>query len=275
MAEEKNPYISLVDKDVPVDQEQSVENNPYISLLPNDEPERKGTVTIGEPSNIDKYINTAIGAGTGALTGPMLQRLMEAGLSPKQTKTPFNPTGRFVEDSIQNWRTYADRQNEQAKAVRRANEMAKKYPNYNALPKPEPEKTLVGKMLSPLEEVGNRLGSVGKTIGETIGPRLGGALAMGSGAMEATDAYNRYQNNDPYGALIAGAGAVGSGLSMLPAVSPPTAILKGIGATVATASPFAMMLHDYLRDRAVKDGTAQTQQQPPQQQPQQQAPQQQ
>jgi hypothetical protein len=49
------------------------------------------------------------------------------------------------------------------------------------------------------------------------------------------------------GALIAGAGAVGSAASMLPPVSPPTAIAKGVGATAAFASPFALMLYDYLR----------------------------
>jgi hypothetical protein len=271
MAKEKNPYLSLIDNNAPVENnEASSSENPYASLIPKEEQvESKGTVNTSEPNQIDKLINASIGAGTGALTGPMLQRLMEAGLSPKQAKTPFNETKRYVEDSVQNWRMYADRQNEQAKAVRRANELTKKYPNYNPLPQAEPEKTLGRKLLSPLESVGNRLGTVSKAIGENLGPSMGGALALGSGAFNATDAINRANNNDPIGATIAGIGAVGSGLSMLPPVSLPTAVLKGVGATMATASPFALMLNDYLRNRAVKEGMAQQPQQPPQQPPQQ------
>jgi hypothetical protein len=44
-------------------------------------------------------------------------------------RTPFQPTGRSVEQSVNNWRTYAQAQNEAAKGVRRATELNKKFPN--------------------------------------------------------------------------------------------------------------------------------------------------
>ena len=76
-----------------------------------------------------------------------------------------------------------------------------------------------------------------------ISGMLGGMGALGEGA----EAYNRWQQGDVPGAIISGLGALGSGASLVPAVSPPTAIVKGIGTTVGALSPLALMAYDKLR----------------------------
>lgn len=276
MTTENNPYLSLIDNDVPVKQDESSTENPYLSLISKEEniPEKKDVKT-NQSFNVNNLMNAGIGAGTGFVAGPTLERMMAEALTPTKNepkRTYYNPRGRSVEESIENRRNYMDAQHEQDLGIRRKTEMAKKYPNYRPAVPEEPPKSIAQKIVSPLEAMGQKLGIVGNVIGKTAGPRLGGALALGSGAYDVSDAINRYQNNDPYGALISGAGAVGSGLAMLPPVSLPTAVLKGAGATMATVSPFAMMLHDYLRNRAVKEGMAQQPQQS--QQPSQQPPQQ-
>jgi hypothetical protein len=73
-------------------------------------------------------------------------------------------------------------------------------------------------------------------------PMAMGALTGASIAGGAQEAQTRYKAGDIPGAVIAGAGAVGGGLSMIPTI--PTRVL---GAGMATASPAALAVLDKMR----------------------------
>jgi len=190
------------------------------------------------------------GAAVGAKLGPTIQNVLGGTLTPPPptpARTPYNPRGVSVENSVANWKNYQNAQSEAAKGVVRNTEMRNKFPNFTrALPEPPPQ-NIMQKILSPLEAMGQKLGAVSSAMGQKTGPRLGGALSLGGGALQGSESYNRAQQGDIPGAVIAGIGSAGSAASMLPPVSPPTAIAKGVGATAAFASPFALMLYDYLR----------------------------
>jgi len=210
----------------------------------------QGAGDVAQTLSTEPILAGGAGAAIGAKVGPIVQDVLKGTLTPPPpapARTPYKPRGQFVEDSVSNWRTYHDAQSEAAKGVRRNTDLQRKFPNFTrTLPEPPPQ-NIMQRMLSPLEAMGQKLGAVSSEIGKTAGPRVGGALSLGGGAFQGSEAYNRQQQGDIPGALIAGAGAVGSAASMLPPVSPPTAIAKGVGATAAFASPFALMLYDYLR----------------------------
>jgi hypothetical protein len=234
------------------------------------EPSKEPTAKSGQPSSTSSFVNSLVqgagdvaqtiatdpraaavaGATIGAKVGPTAQDVLRGTLTPPPpapARTPYNPRGKSVEESVGNWKIYHDAQSEAAKQVRRNTDLQRKFPNFTrTLPEPPPQ-NIMQRMLSPLEAMGQKLGAVSSEIGKTAGPRVGGALSLGGGAFQGSEAYNRAQQGDIPGAVIAGAGAVGSAASMLPPVSPPTAIAKGVGATAAFASPFALMLYDYLR----------------------------
>ena len=231
-----------------------------------EEPSKESTVELGQPKLLNTLVQGAgdiprqvstepilaggVGAAVGAKLGPTIQNVLEGTLTPPPStpaRTPYNPRGVSVENSVANWKNYQNAQSEAAKGVVRNTDLRNKFPNFTrALPEPPPQ-NIMQKMLSPLEAMGQKLGAVSSAMGQKTGPRLGGALSLGGGAFQGSEAYNRAQQGDMPGAVIAGAGAVGSAASMLPPVSPPTAIAKGVGATAAFASPFALMLYDYLR----------------------------
>jgi hypothetical protein len=247
-----NPYLKLIDEDAPVrrGEEEVRQENPYTSLITKEEPTQGGSVTLGQPNIIDPTRPTVAGAVAGAVVGPTAQRVLASTLTPTSSapaKTAYNPRGVNVQDSVANWRNYQEAQSEVAKGVRRNTDLQKKFPNFTRAMPEQPPQNIMQRMLSPLEAMGQKLGGIGNVIGQTAGPRIGGALGLGGGALQGTEAYNRQQQGDIPGALIAGAGSLGSAASMLPPVSPPTAIAKGVGATAAFASPFALMLYDYLR----------------------------
>ena len=231
-----------------------------------EEPSKESTVELGQPKLLNTLVQGAgdiprqvstepilaggVGAAVGAKLGPTIQNVLEGTLTPPPptpARTPYNPRGVSVENSVANWKNYQNAQSEAAKGVVRNTDLRNKFPNFTrALPEPPPQ-NIMQKILSPLEAMGQKLGAVSSAMGQKTGPRLGGALSLGGGALQGSEAYNRAQQGDIPGAVIAGAGAVGSAASMLPPVSPPTAIAKGVGATAAFASPFALMLYDYLR----------------------------
>lgn len=231
-----------------------------------EEPSKESTVELGQPKLLNTLVQGAgdiprqvstepilaggVGAAVGAKLGPTIQNVLEGTLTPPPptpARTPYNPRGVSVENSVANWKNYQNAQSEAAKGVVRNTDLRNKFPNFTrALPEPPPQ-NIMQKILSPLEAMGQKLGAVSSAMGQKTGPRLGGALSLGGGAFQGSEAYNRAQQGDMPGAVIAGAGAVGSAASMLPPVSPPTAIAKGVGATAAFASPFALMLYDYLR----------------------------
>lgn len=108
----------------------------------------------------------------------------------------------------------------------------------------ERAKTIGGKALNVAERTGEKLGAVTRAFPRT----MTGLGALGVGA-EATEAYNRYARGDYPGMVISGLGAVGSGLSMVPATTPWTAVAKGVGTAVGALSPFALQGYDYLREK--------------------------
>lgn len=89
-----------------------------------------------------------------------------------------------------------------------------------------------------------RLGSAASNIPGAIlrSPAVSGALG-GLGATEmGMQAAERYSANDPIGAAIAGAGAAGGALAMLPHPIP-----RAIGMGVAAASPLTLYLYDKMK----------------------------
>lgn len=91
-------------------------------------------------------------------------------------------------------------------------------------PTPEP---------SMMQRVGSPMMGAPKTVGA-----LGG-LSMAESGMETM---KRMQGGDPIGAAIAGAGALGGGLSMIPTI--PTRVG---GMALSAASPLTLYLYDKLR----------------------------
>jgi hypothetical protein len=63
-----------------------------------------------------------------ATPSPKITTPAPSGVTP-QGNTPYNPRGRSVEESIENWSNYADAQTEKARGVRRDTALLKKYPN--------------------------------------------------------------------------------------------------------------------------------------------------
>lgn len=74
-----------------------------------------------------------------------------------------------------------------------------------------------------------------------------GGLSMAEGAQEAQ---KRYSEGDMPGALIAGAGAFGGGMQMIPSV--PT---KAVGAMISAASPLTLYLYDKMRGQKPEEPT--------------------
>jgi hypothetical protein len=71
---------------------------------------------------------------------------------------------------------------------------------------------------------------------------LSGALGGASAAAGGMEAMERYKAGDKLGAGIAGAGALGGGLQMIPTI--PTQLLGGL---LSTASPVALSVLENIR----------------------------
>jgi hypothetical protein len=83
-----------------------------------------------------------------------------------------------------------------------------------------------------------------ETVGNTMNkaPRLSGALAGAGAGLNAQEAMARYNQGDYTGAGIAGVGALGSLVSMI-----PTPFTRAGGTAVGMASPLALSVLDNLR----------------------------
>jgi hypothetical protein len=282
MEKETNPYIDLYENmqtvqkyretkdpsvlDPNVDYSElmpEIENgadNPYIQdfekrqTTQNDikAPNRKIFESIQNATNLnDKALASVLGAGTGFVTGPIIQRVVDSQI-PKQaqkSRTYYNPTGRSVEDSIENRRMYMDAQHEQDKGIRRNTTLAKRYPNFTRTPMPERELSILRKAMQPFKVIGNYAENISDAAGKAAGPRIGGALGLGGAALGSTETYNRIQQGDYVGAGIAGLGALGSVASMAPAATPLTAIIKGLGIGAQAISPLGLMAYDYYKNK--------------------------
>ena len=88
-----------------------------------------------------------------------------------------------------------------------------------------------------LEYLGQKLGLVSNAV-----PRLATGMGAFGAGYEGAEAVNRARHDDIPGAVIAGIGAVGSGLSLFP--HPAT---KAVGTGLALASPLALHAYDYFK----------------------------
>jgi hypothetical protein len=205
----------------------------------------------------------AIGAGVGAVGGATVAPMVQSGVARvKAAGTPtlsmppsgeipaghtaYNPRGRTVEQSIENWTNYNRAQLEESKKIRQESKLHKKYPGFTragsipevpTLPKNATMAQQVAAKVWPnaAQDIGHfaqgvseyRLPFIGK-VGPLVGHLLGGAAA----GSQAVDAYNRAQQGDTTGSIISGVGAAGTGVSVLPA--PP--IVRGVGAGVGLSA---------------------------------------
>jgi len=145
--------------------------------------------------------------------------------------TPFNPRGRSVEASLENWRKYNEAQLEAAKKVRQESALHKKYPGFTragteSAIKALPENATIGERIAAkimpggLSDIANfargvydyKLPFIGG-----VGSLLGRGLVGAGAGLQATDAYNRgVVQGDIPGAVISGIGAAGTASTLLP-----------------------------------------------------------
>ena len=95
---------------------------------------RNPLIASGAGALAGAVVNPARGAVHNIITPqqvappPKMTAPAPSGVMP-QGNTPYNPRGRSVEESIENWSNYADAQTEKARGVRRDTALLKKYPN--------------------------------------------------------------------------------------------------------------------------------------------------
>jgi hypothetical protein len=168
---------------------------------------------------VDLVTPESLKPGAAPIAGPAVPQAQPNVVA----KTPFNPRGVSVEQSVDNWRTYSEAQNEAAKGIRRDTALAKKYPNFernqttpNAIPpKLTPQQKATMMLQSPTASPPNRVGQM-----------YGAGMAAGQGA----DAISQARQGNLGQAAISGIGSVGGVASMS---SNPRLRLLGRGITTA------------------------------------------
>jgi len=230
-------------------------------------------------------IPAAVGAGAGAVARPMVESGIKAvqqgraGTTGSLSRgpivgelpeghTPFNPRGRSVESSLENWKNYNEAQLEAAKKVRQESKLHKKYPGFTragaesaveALPKNATIGERIAAKIAPggLSDVANfargvydyKLPFIGG-----IGSLLGRGLVGAGAGMQATDAYNRgVVQGDIPGAVISGVGALGTAANLLP--YPP---VKAIGTGVGLSAEAINAYRDAMARGQIEHGAPQT-----------------
>jgi hypothetical protein len=218
-----------------------------------EEEEAANQAALSESEGPAELVNPLYATGAGALlgevAGPAINKGAEAfsasraarlGNAPVTTaanaprtiqpQTILNPKGVSVEQSLDNWRTYNEAQNEAAKTIRRDAALSKKYPNLTRAPSPAAQNlaaqkaqlaakapTLGSQIAAKTPGVVKDLGAAGSAVMKSGVPAwLGRGIAGGSLGFEVADAYNRAKTGDTTGAIISGLGALGSGVSLLP-----------------------------------------------------------
>jgi len=137
-----------------------------------------------------------------------------------QPKSAFNPRGVNVEDSVQNWRSYADAQNEAAKAVRRDTELQKRYPGFSRANQPHLQPTAPTATESALGTAAH-LGTMKPVTGATEGAN-------------AIDLAQQLSAHNPVQATVSGLGMLGGAAPYIKKIPPKW---RGIGAAVSAAAP--------------------------------------
>jgi len=107
------------------------------------------------------------------------------------------------------------------------------------------QKGIYGKAVRASESLGKSLGAVGKVM-----PRMSTGLGLAGTGYQGADALNRLKSGDIPGAVISGAGALGSlAATTLPPTNPYFAVSKGVGAGLGMAAPVMLEGYDYLREK--------------------------
>jgi len=205
--------------------------------------ETQSTITPASEEDFRKEKAMLAGAGIGASTG--------AGVSAKRAifgggPAPVEATPK---SAVQKWAGAMGYEDRGAKTFAQAHEAEQgtrkganiRNPATGTVYKPEfkvakppiIEPTMGQKLASGLQGVGGFMAR---------NPMLSGALGGASAAAGGMEAMERYKAGDKLGAGIAGAGALGGGLQMIPTI--PTQILGGL---LATASPAALSVLEGMR----------------------------
>ena len=209
----------------------------YITALQS----QQQTTSAAEPSSEVRTgaalpaIGGALGAtvGTAAAVGSkgknILHALDKLGTTPPPSSTSYNPRGSSVEESVQNWRTYADAQNEAAKSVRRDSELHKKYPGFTRpnLPHLQPVVPTTGQtILGHAANIGTNKPIAGLTAGAN-----------------ALDLAQQIRAGNPVQSTVSGLGLLGSAA---PYIKRLPKSLRGAGMAVSAAAPIVNRLLDKL-----------------------------
>ena len=238
----------------------------------------------GSAELINPLYATGTGAILGQVAGPAINKGAEAFNASKaarlsgapnapvstaanaprtiQPQTMLNPKGVSVEQSVDNWRTYSEAQNEAAKKIRRDAALTKKYPNLTVSPSPAAQNlaaqkaqlaakspTLGSQIAAKTPGVVKDLGAAGSAVMKSGVPAwLGRGVAGGSLGFGAADAYNRAQTGDTTGAIISGLGALGSGVALL-----PHPLAKVVGTAVGGGAAGLNVYRDKQREKEMEN----------------------
>jgi hypothetical protein len=196
------------------------------------------TTSAAEPSSEVRTgaalpaVGGALGAtvGTAAAIGSKGKNIYNAiskmGSAPP-VSTGYNPRGSSVEESVQNWRTYADAQNEAAKSVRRDSELHKKYPGFTRPNLPHLQPVVPTTSQNILGHAAN-LGTNRPLTGLTAGAN-------------ALDLAQQVRAENPVQATVSGLGLLGSAA---PYVKKLPKQLRGAGMAASAAAPVINRLLD-------------------------------
>jgi len=229
---------------------------------------------------ISPVIPASAGAASGAFIPKVIEsgiNTMEAGRAPQgplsrapinvegvpEGHTPYNPRGRSVEGSIQNWRSYNDAQLEAAKKVRQESAMHKKYPGFtragtnpvlaplakNAAPIERAAASILPGGLSDISNFAKGVYDYRLPFIGSVGSLLGRSLIGAGAGIQGTDAYNRAVKGDIPGAVISGIGATGTAANLLPH---PAA--KAIGTGVGLSAEAINAYRDAMREGRIEHG---------------------
>lgn len=272
-----HPYFSNPDKPLPDSTKgylKSINSMGGFSVPAPSEPAEGAEPTDGAPlaeetpDNRARVVADLIGAGVGATVGKTLDvgkglgsagqslraiaAAMERGQGP-QGMTPGEKWAKkvtgYVKPGVQDVVEAATDYRRAMPQGKVSGPMAKRW----GIPAPGEPTALVERLIAQGQppvppSVGQRvmggLGAIPSAIARS--PVASGALG-GLGAVEmGMETMQRMQNKDPIGAAIAGAGALGGGMAMIPGG-------QGIGLGLAAASPLTLYLLDKMRQTPAAD----------------------
>ena len=207
---------------------------------------------------------TAIGASAALVAPPVIKNVISNYKNPANAApvvgstpghTPYNPRGVSVENSVENWRSYNEAQNEAAKGVRRESGLHKKYPNFSraAPPTPPTPGGIIGRAGAQVPKVVNAIDAALVPHGTSFASKAfrgAGRALQGAGAgFQASDAYNRYQAGDYPGAAISTVGALGNLATLVPS---PYSRVGGTGVAIGAEALNAYL--DNMRKGNIEHG---------------------